>query len=36
MVPHLGLAEKGFGKDDYKVISLGLGKHHPPAVRKRC
>ena len=30
MVPHLGLAEKGFSKDEYEVKSLGLGK--PPAL----
>ena len=26
MVPHLGLLEKGFGKDEYEVRMIGLGK----------
>jgi hypothetical protein len=31
MVPHLGLAEKGFNKEEYEVKSLGLGKPADPA-----
>jgi hypothetical protein len=26
MVPHLGLLEKGFAKDEYEVKMIGLGK----------
>lgn len=26
MVPHLGLAEKGFKPEEYEIKALGLGK----------